>query len=202
MQAPPKVMNATSAPIPETEPEHPPSSLPMKPSFASSVVVSVVSVPLLVFALLLLLLVLLAWKTAAGNNLIAYPSTPRPSYYYVQKAMRPTLFSARISKFDWNEGETFEAELWLLNDMPESVCGKVRVTATVGDKTFDLIEWSADTGANSNKRGPTVRFTLPHADTNRITLLLSSEDGMSSEYVLLYRPHVKKNVLRQLNVSV
>ena len=142
------------------------------------------------------------WKTAAGNNLIAYPSTPRPSYYYVQKAMRPTLFSARISKFDWNEGETFEAELWLLNDMPESVCGKVRVTATVGDKTFDLIEWSSDTGANSNKRGPTVRFTLPHAETNRITLLLSSDDGMSSEYVLLYRPHVKKNVLRQLNVSV
>lgn len=140
------------------------------------------------------------WMTAAGNNIIAYPSTPRPSYYYVQQAMRPTLFSARISKFDWDEGETFEAELWLLNDAPKSVGGKVHVTATVGEHTFDLIEWNAEADANSNKRGPTVRFTLPHADTNKLVLTLTSDDEKSSRYELLYRPFVKKFVLRQLNV--
>ncbi len=140
------------------------------------------------------------WMTAAGNNIIAYPSKTRPAYYYVQQAMRPTLFSARVAKFDWKEGETFEAELWLLNDAPKSVNGNVHVSATVGDETFDLIDWSATADANSNKRGPTVRFTLPHADTNKLILTLSSDEEKSSRYELLFRPYVKKFVLRQLNV--
>jgi beta-mannosidase len=142
------------------------------------------------------------WKTGAGNNLIAYPSTPRPSYYYVKQAMRPTLFSARIAKFDWKAGETFEAELWLLNDAPKAVSGTVHVKATVGNEEFDLGEWTAQTDANSNKRGPTVRFTLPDIDgVNELVLTLSSDEEKSSTYTLLYRP-TKKNVfvLRQLNV--
>ena len=142
------------------------------------------------------------WITAAGNELIAYPAKINPCYYYVQKAMRPTLFSAKIPKFDWKEGETFEAELWLLNDAPEAKSGRVHVTARVGDEVFDLLEWSAETGANAHKRGPTVRFVLPHAeDENKVTLTLSAENGMESEYVFLYIPKKKKvNVLRQLNV--
>ncbi len=141
------------------------------------------------------------WMTAAGNELITYPAKPNACYYYVQKAMRPTLFSAKIPKFDWKEGETFEAEIWLLNDAPEAASGKVKITATVGDSRFDLLEWSAETSPNCNHRGPTVRFVLPHEETDRITLTLSAENGMESEYVLLYRPKKKKtNVLRQLNV--
>lgn len=143
------------------------------------------------------------WKTAAGNNLIAYPTRIRPCYYYVQKAMRPTLFSAKIEKFDWKEGETFEAELWLLNDAPEAVSGKVHVTASVGDECFDLLEWSATADGNGNKRGPTVRFLLPHVeDTNKVVLTLSADDGnMNSEYEFLYTPKKKKKPTapRQLN---
>ncbi|MBE6701935.1 MAG: hypothetical protein E7585_00765 [Ruminococcaceae bacterium] len=141
------------------------------------------------------------WITAAGNELITYPAKPNPCYYYVQKAMRPTLFSAKIPRFDWKEGETFEAELWLLNDAPEAVSGKVHVTARVGEETFDLLEWSAETDANSHKRGPTVRFVLPRADgENKVILTLAAENGMESEYVYLYRPKSRKPVLRQLNV--
>ena len=142
------------------------------------------------------------WKTAAGNNLIAYPSKPRPSYYYVQQAMRPTLFSAKIAKFDWKAGETFEAELWLLNDAPVSVGGTVCVTAAVGTELIDLGEWSATAGANDNKRGPTVRFTLPDVQgADKIILTLSAENGTESAYKLLYRPTKKKVVtVRQLNV--
>lgn len=141
------------------------------------------------------------WITAAGNELITYPTKINPCYYYVQKAMRPTLFSAKIPKFDWKEGETFEAELWLLNDAPEAAHGKVHVTARVGEETFDLLEWSAETGANSHKRGPTVRFVLPRAEgENKVVLTLSAENGMESEYEYLYRPKSRKPVLRQLNV--
>ena len=141
------------------------------------------------------------WITAAGNELITYPAKINPCYYYVQKAMRPTLFSAKIPKFDWKEGETFEAELWLLNDAPEAVSGKVQVTARVGEEVFDLLEWSAATDANSHKRGPTVRFVLPRAEgENKVVLTLSAENGMESEYEYLYRAKSKKPVLRQLNV--
>ena len=141
------------------------------------------------------------WITAAGNELITYPAKINPCYYYVQKAMRPTLFSAKIPKFNWKEGETFEAELWLLNDAPEAVSGKVHVTARVGEEVFDLLEWSAATDANSHKRGPTVRFVLPRAEgENKVVLTLSAENGMESEYEYLYRAKSKKPVLRQLNV--
>ena len=141
------------------------------------------------------------WKTAAGNNLIAYPSKVRPSYYYVQKAMRPTLFSAKVSKFDWKEGETFEAELWLLNDAPASAEGTVHVTATVGEHSYDLGEWKAVAGANSNQRGPTVRFVLPDVyNTDKVVLTLSSDGDKQSKYEYLYRPKKKVIKLRQLNV--
>jgi beta-mannosidase len=141
------------------------------------------------------------WITAAGNELIAYPAKINPCYYYVQKAMRPTLFSAKIPKFDWKEGETFEAELWLLNDAPEAREGRVHVTARVGDEEFDLLDWNAKTDANAHKRGPTVRFVLPHAEgENKVVLTLAAENGMESEYVFMYIPKKKKKVLRQLNV--
>ena len=143
------------------------------------------------------------WKTAAGNNLIAYPAKPRACYSYVRSAMRPTLFSARISKINWKAGETFEAEIWLLNDKPEAASGKVTVTATVGESEFNLLEWSASANANSNTRGATVRFVLPNvADADRITLRLASETDMESVYELLYTPTAQRvvNTPRQLNV--
>ena len=142
------------------------------------------------------------WKTAAGNNLLAYPAKPRPSYYYVQNAMRPTLFSAKIEKFDWKAGETFEAELWLLNDSPYAVSGKVFVSAKIGNETVDLGEWDACASANDNKRGPTVRFTLPDAQgEHKITLTLKSDGEKDSSYEFLYYPTKKKVVtVRQLNV--
>lgn len=44
------------------------------------------------------------------------PSVPKPALDQVRRACRPLCASARIAKFDWTEGELFEAEVWLLND--------------------------------------------------------------------------------------
>jgi beta-mannosidase len=141
------------------------------------------------------------WKTAAGNNVIAYPATPRPCYEYIRSALRPTLFSAKVAHFDWNAGQTFEAELWLLNDAPTPADGKVTVTATVGEQSFELIEWSASAAANSNTRGVTVRFVLPDIAADRIVLKLDSTNGYSSTYEYCYKPSPRvRNAIRQLNV--
>ena len=140
------------------------------------------------------------WTTAGNNTLLAFPSHAKPSYYTVKSALRPTAFSAKIPKFTWIAGETFEAELWLLNDAPEAKEGKVRVTLALGDETVELLEWSAKTDANSNLQGPTVRYQLPKGImTDRLTLTLHAENGMENQYVYQYRPTKKIVDLRANN---
>ena len=131
------------------------------------------------------------WITAANNSIISYPAIPKSAYEYVKSAMRPKLFSARIAKFNWKADETLEAELWLLNDTPETITGKVHVTLTVGDTVIELLDWQAEAGANGNCHGPTVRCILPNVETDRLTLTLRSEEGMSSTYCLRYTPKKK-----------
>lgn len=140
------------------------------------------------------------WKTVAGNNLIAYPDKPRKCYYYVKNALRPTLFSAKVKKLDFLEGDTFEAEIWLINDSNEKYSGKVKVTAKVGDKVFDLSEYYFSVSERENQRGATVRFVLPAADTDRIILSLKADGKTDSEYEFLYRRKEIKEKTKQLNV--
>ena len=140
------------------------------------------------------------WTTVGNNTLLAFPSHPKPSYYTVKSALRPTVFSAKIPKFTWIAGETFEAELWLLNDAPQKAEGRVRATVTLGNETVELLEWGAKASSNSNTQGPTVRFKLPKIEgIDRLTLKLISEDGMENEYVYQYRPTKKVVNLRANN---
>ena len=140
------------------------------------------------------------WTTVGNNTLVAFPSHPKPSYYTVRSALRPTVFTAKIEKFVWLAGETFEAELWLLNDAPAPAEGSVKVTLTIGDKTETLLEWHADTAENANKQGPTVRFRLPVVEgVDRLTLNLVAENGMENQYVYQYRPTKKIVNLRANN---
>jgi beta-mannosidase len=141
------------------------------------------------------------WKTAANNSIIEYPTTPKPAYKYVKDALRPSLFSARLKKFEWSAGETFEAELWLLNDKPERAYGKVKAVLQIGDRTLDLLEWTAEADAGLNTQGPTVRLVLPHADTDRMTLILLAENGIESRYTLQYKPtSTPVNTVKILNM--
>ena len=131
------------------------------------------------------------WITAANNSIISYPAIPKPSYEYVKSAMRPALFSARISKFDWKAGELFEAELWLLNDTHEAISGKVHARLQVGDETVELLDWNATAEENANMQGPTVRWILPNVEADKLTLTLESENGMSNSYTIKYYPKKK-----------
>jgi beta-mannosidase len=141
------------------------------------------------------------WITAANNSIVEYPARPKPAYEAVKAALRPTLFSARIAKFSWREGETFEAELWLLNDKPERAYGKVKAVLQIGDRTLDLLKWTAEADAGLNTQGPTVRLVLPHADTDRMTLILRAENGTESRYTLQYKPtSTLANTVKILNM--
>lgn len=127
------------------------------------------------------------WETAANNSIIAYPTILKPSYYAVKDSLRPKLFSARIPKFLWQAGEVFEAELWLLNDTPNSVCDTVTATIKIGEEVIDSLLWNGSADINSNRQGPTFKCILPYRDVDSFTLELKNDNGMSSSYYLRYR---------------
>ncbi len=128
------------------------------------------------------------WKTAANCSVIMYPANPKPALFAIKEALRPTLFSARIPKFDWKAGEVFKAEIWMLNDSPKSVDSEVSVSLKIGENELSLLDWkNVHTEAGENLQGAQVCCVLPNAAGYKdMTLKLTAPDGMSSEYRLHY----------------
>ncbi len=140
------------------------------------------------------------WITAAGNSLITYPTKAKPAYHAVKSALRPVLMSARIGKFDWRAGERFSAEIWLLNDSPETAQETVRVSLLLGGEEIHLLDWNSGvTPANQNRLGPTVNLILPDVDATDMRLRLEAGSA-SSEYRLRYRMSQTRAATRQMNV--
>lgn len=127
------------------------------------------------------------WITAANLSIVRYPAVPTPGYFAVKNALRPSLFSARIPRFDWRSGDRFTAEIWLLNDSNKEIFGSVEVILLIGDKEVPLLKWeNATADARTNTEGASVCCTLPAVDADSITLILKADNGMENEYKLLY----------------
>lgn len=148
------------------------------------------------------------WPTAVNNSLVEWPAKPKPAYYAVKNSCRPVLASARIAKFKWEEGDVFNPELWILNDLQESVAGsKIEAYLRINDEEIFLLGWEyAELSANMNLAGPIIRYVLPNFATDRITLVLKVPDypEMNSEYTLLYKGRKNNNInvneVRRLNM--
>lgn len=126
------------------------------------------------------------WITAANNSLVAYPNKPKPAFYAVANSLSGQVPSARIPKFHWKAGETFTAELWYLNDLPESTNDTVTVTLTVNGESVELFQWRTGiVEADKNKLGPSVNFILPKEAThNELILTLNGASGRKNSYIL------------------
>ena len=140
------------------------------------------------------------WYTAANNSILTYPQTPKPSYYAIKSSLRPTIFSARIPKFDYVDGEKFKAEIWLLNDSNQSVVANARVYLKIGDTSINLLEnIKTECSPKSNVECATVCCVLPEIPNAGImTLVIESNGDYSSEYKLKYeykRKIVKPKIL-------
>ena len=143
------------------------------------------------------------WITAANNSLITYPAKPKPAYFAVKNALRPTLPTARIGKFDWRNGEIFRAELWYINDSREATEDTVTVSVIIGDNEYELLNWdTGEVSADSKKIGPSINFTLPVVfHQNKLILRLKSKHSdRCNEYNLLYRCTVPPPKTLTLNV--
>ena len=130
------------------------------------------------------------WKTAAGNNLIEYPLTRKPSYYAVQSALRDVMPSARAEHFDFKPGDVFNAELWLLNDSVTDVEDTVEVYFTIDGIKKHIMSWNTGVvKANTNARGHRIAVDIPESATQIMTLSLEAKCG-TSEYRFLLKNDV------------
>lgn len=140
------------------------------------------------------------WKVIAGDSLVLYPNVLCPSYFTVKEALRPVTSSARYKKIDWRAGETFSAEMWLLNDTLNEVEDTITAVLELDGVEYELATWNTGL-SKENILGPTVHMVLPEAGCEDMTLKLKSKLGASSEYRLRYYPSEKAKAAkpRQMN---
>lgn len=130
------------------------------------------------------------WPALANTSILCWPSSPKSAYFQVQQACRPLLYSAKIEKFSWKKGETFQTELWLLNDsLVEADAFKISVIISQGNYSFLIGAWEvlAPTKANENMRGPLLTFPLNALQKGMFELRIESPSNpeLSSSYKLI-----------------
>ena len=131
------------------------------------------------------------WPTAANNSLISWPAEPKPAYDAVKRSSRPILASACVPKFSWQQGEIFEAELWILNDSWRSERGGlVEAYLKFDDEERFALEWNFDSlEPNLNQMGPILRIAIPRflGQTFQLELRVESRPEWNSEYEFCYQ---------------
>lgn len=130
------------------------------------------------------------WPCAANNSVVAWPNTPKPGYHAVAAANRPVMASARISRFDWNPGDEFSAELFLLNDSPNSI-GPLEMVVSLRTRNglARLGSWSCPgTGAGTHGVGPVIRGVVPPraGETFELVVEVTGRPEWSSSYTLAF----------------
>lgn len=148
------------------------------------------------------------WPTAANNSLVSYPDIPKPALGGIADSCRPICASARFKKFQWEEGELFSCDLWLLNDTYQYG----------GDYTLDLyiygeyspkihvLTWNTvGPEPYTNIEGPKGRIALPKwkGYTFTVQVEVKGMPELSSAYTLAYKPATKREKPKTsgLNIS-
>jgi beta-mannosidase len=132
-----------------------------------------------------------SWPCAANNSLVAWPCEPKPGYFAVAAANRPTMASARILRFDWKPGEEFAAELFLLHDGPAPLPAcTVRVFLETASGRTELASWACPGApANAHAAGPKVRGKVPQnqGQTFDVVLEVAGQPALGSRYTLAFK---------------
>ena len=146
------------------------------------------------------------WPTFANNSLISWPDEVRPSYYAVQRALRPRLASLRIDKHLCWAGETFQAGVWVLNDSVEKLepCEiSLYYALEDGPETLAGKLYCPVTAAQSNTECGGMAFAIPEGFSGliHIRLAVTGKPEMDSEYTYPCRSRaVTVETVKRLNM--
>jgi len=115
--------------------------------------------------------------------------TPKPAYYFQKRASRPVHLAVDFERYLWEPGETFTADLYLLNDTEAGV-RDARFTARLLDVTGKtLVERRGPARAGANASAPIGRidYLLPQELAQRVFFVaaaLSDRKGRPISEVL------------------
>jgi beta-mannosidase len=145
------------------------------------------------------------WPCFANNSLISYPNIPKPSYYAVKDALRPTLASLRVRKHLYKGGENFNAEVWILNDSLKSLESlETEVYYSLDDnKEIKLCSFtSAEIKPQQNINCGGISFIVPKGYSGKINISLKVKDHseFNSCYTYLARSENGSNNEGKLNI--
>jgi beta-mannosidase len=108
--------------------------------------------------------------------------TPKPAYYFQKRASRPVHVSADFERYLWKPGETFSADVHLLNDAEVPVKHGT-FTARLLDvqgKTLAEERGPARSRANESVKLGRIEYRIPETMTGRsffVSVGLKDEDG-------------------------
>ena len=109
-------------------------------------------------------------------SIVDWYGTPKPSYYFLKRAARPVHISADFEKYLINAGETFKADVYLLNDKQEAVKGlayTARLLNAAG-KTLSEKKGKGEAGINSSAKIGDIGLLIPETMKGK-TLFLTVE---------------------------
>jgi beta-mannosidase len=145
------------------------------------------------------------WPAAANLSLLCWPGEPKASLATVAAACRPVLAGARLSRFQWAPGDSFEPELWLLNDRHEPLPPLgVEAVLEAGALRLPLLTWQSPAAPeNTNLRGPRACLILPDLGTERFVLhvTVNGHPKWDSHYTLSFRRLEKTVESRPMNLG-
>lgn len=99
----------------------------------------------------------LSWAT------VDWYGTPKPAYYFQKRASRPIHISADFERYLWQPGDTFAADVYLMNDT-EARLQQARYTARLLDvsgKTIVARQGVARVDANASTKIARIERRLP-----------------------------------------
>ncbi len=136
------------------------------------------------------------WPTFANNSLISWPDLPRPAYEAVRQALRPSIASLRVDRHLWWAGETFHAEVWMLNESAMSVLKECAMTITYAlgggeEKVWGTLRCPA-LKAQENHACGGISFVIPEAFSGMISLRLSVQGHPEFDSAYAYPCRIRK----------
>lgn len=141
------------------------------------------------------------WINVACLTLLAYPDEPRKSFYAVRDALRPVLPSAAPEHFVYSGGDTLSADIWLLNDSPQTVSDTVEIYLECDGTKEHIMTWNTGiVPANTNKCGHKIQVKLPNTITQLIKLILNANCGNSTYTILLEEKVTEEVPVNALNM--
>lgn len=135
------------------------------------------------------------WPTAANNSIISYPDIKKPAFDSVKAALRPFAATLRIQKQLWWAGETFRAEIHILNDsITEKESGSVKIYYSFDGEKLPAGEFKyGKIPEQTNAECGAVSFVIPENFSGFVTVYLEVDGHPEASSVYTYPCKAKES---------